>query len=583
MYSEVKPDVYRVEDCCAVYLIKYKSNAVLIDFGSGKVLDCLDELGIRNISAVFITVPQRNHCQGLHLLTDDVPVYFPEGTVELIKKRRPVPGNPVINNLFPGVYELPWSIPSYNEMPEKYVFGSFTITPLQVGGFTELQTVYMLDLAETRFCFCGDALAAPGRIHAAYNFEHLHHTGTGQYRGAEALRLIRMERPRLLLPSHGEIIDKDIYGALSRTMRALTELAEVYETNCPGVPASVRIPARPGKFQQLSEHIYMRGNSYLLVSDKHEALLIDFWAMQKDVMDEFISDFQDEFPGYKITCILISHYHFDHWLGITELRDIFPLKTGCCKFMADALENPPAYKRPFQGWPGIKIDMQFEDGEKFSWNEYELTAYEFPGQTDLHSGYYSEIDDRKVFFTGDNFYPAQQWGGTGGLSSLNGGSLINGWPRSIKLMLKLNPDWVLASHTHPFMFNVEDYSSRLNWVDKTVETMKMLSDEDEFELCFNQQLLITYPYSQLKKTDLTVEFTALNPTGKTMNVKVVPVVPEGVEVYQKESSLSIEPFSRKSTAFTFTCSLDSNETAMVTFDLTRNGKYLGQAAECFFC
>ena len=583
MYIEVGPDIYRIDDRCISYLIKDENNAVIIDFGSGKVLDCLNELGINNISAVFITVPQRNHCQGLHLLPDGVPVYFPDGTRDLINSHRPKAGNPVINNLFPGVYELPWDVPEYNDMPVNYIFGKFKITPMQIGGFTELQTVYMLDFDNDRLCFCGDSIAAPGKIHAAYNFEHMHHTGTGQYRGVEALRRIRMERPDVLLPAHGKIIDKNIYDTLSQTIKALTELAEVYETNCPGVPASVRIPVQTGKFQRLSEHIFMRGNSYLVISETKEVLLVDFFAERKDQINEFLRDFNDIFPEHEITCILISHYHYDHWLGINELRDIFKIKTGCCEFMVDSLQNPPAYKRPFQNWPGIKIDMQLKDMQDFIWNEYEFTAYEFSGQTNFHSGYYSQIDGKKVFFTGDNFYPVQQWGGTGGLSSLNGGDLINGWPRSIKLMLKINPDWVLASHSQPFMFSIEDFKARLLWVDDAIETMKNISDEEYFQLCFNQQLFTTYPYSQLKKNKIKVTFTAVNPTDRTINIKVKPIIMSGIEVIEKESSLNIKAFTQKSQIFNFVCSLKHDETAMVAFDITRDSKYLGQIAECFFC
>jgi len=583
MYSEITPDIYRIDDCCISYMIKDKNNAIIIDFGSGKIFDCLSELGIDNISAVFITVPQRNHCQGLHLLPDDVPIYFPEGTSELIERRCPKAGNPVINDLFPGVYELPWNVPKYNDMPAKYTFGKFTIIPMQVGGFTELQTAYMLDFNNSRFCFCGDALAAPGKIHAAYNFEHMHHTGTGQYRGVEALRLIRIERPELLLPSHGEIINGDIYAVLSQTMKVLTELAEVYETNCPGVPTSKLIPVQVGKFKRLSKNIYMRGNSYLIISKTREVMLIDFYAADKNFINEFISDFKETFPNHKVSCILISHYHYDHWYGINEMRDIFPIKTGCCKFMADSLSNPTAYQRPFQNWPGIKIDMQFKDGQNFDWNEYNLTAYEFPGQTNFHSGYSSQIDGKKVFFTGDNFYPTQQYGGTGGLSSFNGGDLIDGWPRSIKLMLKINPDWVLASHSHPFLFNAEDFKARLNWTNSAAKAMQNISDEDDFQLCFSQQLFTTYPYSQLKNDSLQVVFTAINPTAKAMNITVKPVVPKGVKLNKEESKLNIEAFKEKATTFTFACSLKNNEVAMITFDITRDGKYLGQIAECFFC
>ena len=67
-----------------------------------------------------------------------------------------------------------------------------------------------------------------------------------------------------------------------------------------------------------------------------------------------------------------------------------------------------------------------------------------------------------------------------------------------------------------------------------------------------------------------------------MNIKVKPVVTKGIEVSEKESSLNIEPLTEKSQIFNFSCSSKYDETAMVTFDIMRNSKYLGQVTECFF-
>ncbi len=63
---------------------------------------------------------------------------------------------------------------------------------------------------------------------------------------------------------------------------------------------------------------------------------------------------------------------------------------------------------------------------------------------------------------GDNFYPPQQWGGTGGLCGFNGG-LPKLWRQSAELVLRLTPDWILASHLQPFPFRREDFEAVVAW------------------------------------------------------------------------------------------------------------------------
>ena len=571
------------KDCCRVYIIKNGSDAVLIDFGSGAVLDELPALNITKICAVYITVPQRNHCQGLSLLPHDVPVFYPEGTEEIIARFAAKTGNPVRFPLFPGAYEIPASLNNPgNHPPATMQFGDYTISPLRIGGFMECQTAYFADSVNERICFSGDAIYAPGKIHAAYNFEHMHHTGTGQYRGAEALRLLRMERPGIICPAHGEVMRDNTFESLTLTMDRLNQLAQLYETNCPGVPASQRIPCAKGEFRQVSEHIWMRNNIYVVISESGKALLVDFYEPDDEHVRQFLKAFATSFPGTAIEKILISHFHFDHWVGINELRKYADFEVACGSYLKTALENPSAFKRPFQYSPGIKVDHGYADNETFKWHEYTFEIFDFPGQTDLHSGYFAVIDGRKVFFTGDNFFPAQQWGGTGGLSSFNGGDPENGWRRSIKLLLRLEPEWVLASHTHPFMFRRADFEKRLDWTYKIVDAMKAIAADEHYQLTFNQHLFKVFPYSQPSGEFFAVEFTAVNPAEKTAIFKIAPVVPSGIESINSSAEITVPPSGSASARFDFkTDEFAMKSGAMIAFDIIRNSEYLGQKTECF--
>jgi len=580
----ITENIYCFEkDCCRVYIIKSGSEAVLIDFGSGCVLDELSALDITDIRAVYITVPQRSHCQGLSRLPQDVPVYFPEGTEDIIERFAVRHGDPVRFPLFPGVYEIPASLSNPGNLPPvRMQFGDYVISPLRIGGFMECQTAYFADSANGRICFSGDAIYAPGKIHAAYNFEHMHHTGTGQYRGVEALRLLRMERPDILCPAHGEVMRGNTFESLTLTMERLNQLAQFYETNCPEVPASQRIPCAKGCFQQVSEHIWMRGNIYVVISESKKALLVDFYEPDDEHIRQFLKEFEACFPGVAIERILISHFHFDHWAGISELRKYADCETVCSNYLKPALENPTAFKRPFQYFPGISVDRGYADNQTFRWREYTFEVFEFPGQTDFHAGYFAVIDGRKVFFSGDNFYPAQQWGGTGGFSSFNGGDPENGWRRSIKLLLRLEPEWVLASHMHPFMFRRADFERRLDWTYEMVDAMKEIAADEHYQLTFNQHIFKVFPYSQPAAELFSVEFTVTNPAETVADLNITPVVPDGIEAVNKSAKITVPPSGKNSVQFDFKADKTVMKSGgMITFDIVRNREYLGQKTECF--
>src|SRR6185312_6272464 len=61
----VAANVDLVRDTCNVYAIRSGRDAVLIDFGSGLVLDRLDELGVDRVTDVLVTHHHRDQVQGL--------------------------------------------------------------------------------------------------------------------------------------------------------------------------------------------------------------------------------------------------------------------------------------------------------------------------------------------------------------------------------------------------------------------------------------------------------------------------------------------------------------------------------------
>ena len=70
--------LYRFEDTCAVYVVRDGSSCVLIDFGSGKILDHLRELGISKVDWILHTHHHRDQCQGDHKAVErGIPIAVP--------------------------------------------------------------------------------------------------------------------------------------------------------------------------------------------------------------------------------------------------------------------------------------------------------------------------------------------------------------------------------------------------------------------------------------------------------------------------------------------------------------------------
>ena len=79
---QLSPSLYRVDDICNVYLIKRGERAILIDSGSGLVLESLAALGIKRVEWVLQTHFHRDQCDGTQRLADTgARVAVPRGEV----------------------------------------------------------------------------------------------------------------------------------------------------------------------------------------------------------------------------------------------------------------------------------------------------------------------------------------------------------------------------------------------------------------------------------------------------------------------------------------------------------------------
>ena len=77
-FDSISANVFLFRDTCNAYVIRTGSSCVLIDFGSGRVLTALAELGIDRVEALLHTHHHRDQAQGdAEAVEAGIPIFVP--------------------------------------------------------------------------------------------------------------------------------------------------------------------------------------------------------------------------------------------------------------------------------------------------------------------------------------------------------------------------------------------------------------------------------------------------------------------------------------------------------------------------
>lgn len=63
-FHQLSENLWLFEDTCNVYVVRDGEHCVLIDFGSGQVLEVLSQIGVKRVDWIFHTHYHRDQCQG---------------------------------------------------------------------------------------------------------------------------------------------------------------------------------------------------------------------------------------------------------------------------------------------------------------------------------------------------------------------------------------------------------------------------------------------------------------------------------------------------------------------------------------
>jgi glyoxylase-like metal-dependent hydrolase (beta-lactamase superfamily II) len=502
-WIEIIPGVLRSAGLPAGYALLSGERALLIDAPAG--MAGLGARRIRKIDGVLLTHHHRDTCAAVEqLLREGIPVRAPKESAAWLtpknvenywKESLPLRNSRTAYLVVPvGFASSPPQPPlpkggqgGYSEGGAWEVRGidcslqdaqtidwqGWNIRVLRTPGHSPDHVAFVVYSGQggKRLLFCGDAFAAPGRIWTPYTTDWDHWTDAGLRPAAQSLRKLAAENADLLLPAHGRVVETGVQEALKKTEAAVSEMAflksfERFTKQRLGNAPHYRFLAREQAesngskpWTQVSEHLFLTGNTYVLKSRDNALLIVDPWGEQSARQ---IAKLQRDRSLGPVEVVWFSHAHYDHYDGIYYLPGREKFETWTLDKVATPITEPYLLRAPFLDARPVKIDRRFPEGATASWHEYRFRFHYLPGQSEFTMGVETVIDGKRCLFTADNWFHQDMFSGSGGWMGLN-----RSWPgyyeASARKVLELAPEWVLAEHGGPFEFNAEDFRRRVEW------------------------------------------------------------------------------------------------------------------------
>jgi acetyl esterase/lipase/glyoxylase-like metal-dependent hydrolase (beta-lactamase superfamily II) len=454
-------------------------------------------------------------------------------------------------------------------------------------GYTRGAVSYVADIDGIKYAFVGDTIYGDGHLLDLYSLQDaitdVKIRGYHGYAGRigeliASLRAISALEPDLLIPARGPVIREPqvaitrLIGRLQAAYRnylsisaghyyfkgsydPLAERALGTPHNVPWQPFATTIEDNPPSWMVPIQ------NSRLLLSDSGAGWLIDCGS--QTIIDE-IKKVRDTGRLTSIEGLFITHYHDDHTDKIRELRAVFPCPVYVTPLVEDVLKHPHAYRLPAMTDQAIADLTVVPDRHTRRWREFQLTFYDYPGQTLYHDALLVEHDNgEKLFFLGDSFTPS----GIDDYCLLNRNLMHegDGYLYCLDVLETLPADCLLINeHVGPaFRFDAPQLAHMRNVLTQRKKLLTDLFPWDEANYGIDERWARIYPYGQAARPGQTVEMEVriLNHSDRAHEYTVTPHVPGGFRVQPDQTRVTIDP--RKEAAVVFQVTVPSSATAPV--------------------
>jgi glyoxylase-like metal-dependent hydrolase (beta-lactamase superfamily II) len=592
-FQPVAPGVSRFGDTCNVYVLRSGRDAVLVDFGSGAVLDHLDELDVDGVTDVLVTHHHRDQVQGLARAVEaGARVWVPPVERDLIEgidrrwETRQIDND---YDLRQDRFSLLVGVPVTGVVAEYRTtrYGDHDVYTLPTPGHTAGSVTYLVEIDGRRLAFSGDLAHGDGRVWSLAATQW-------SYSGVEGLAatnfscgVLARHEPHVLLPSHGDPVEKPA-NALERIREGVEELARLRLDPPWRFDHMFRQP-----WEAITPHLLRNrssfANSYALMSESGGAILIDFgydvstglvpstdrtarrpllWSLDVLKRDHGVE---------RIEAVIATHFHDDHVAGLNLLREVEGTEVWAPANVAPILEEPSRHDLPCLWFEPIHVDRVLELDARVAWQEYELTAYALPGHTLYAAAIGFEVDGKRVLATGDQ----QTTGAERGILNYQYRNRfrIDDFVDSAELYRRLRPDLIVSGHW-PVQKVDEGYLDQLyaDAVRLAELHRELLPQEVDFGAEGVGARIEPYRSAAAPGRTVELEVAVRNPFDRPAVASVRLVVPPGWHAPAPEEA-ALEPTGDAVLRFAVVTGGEPVRRARVAADVTVDGTPFGQLAE----
>ncbi|MBN2046995.1 MAG: MBL fold metallo-hydrolase [Anaerolineaceae bacterium] len=589
--EKLSDHLYLFRDTCNVYVLREEEEALLIDFGSGEVLDHLSAIGVERVSDVLITHHHRDQTQGLaRAAARGIRIWVPHQEQDLIARvDQHWQARNVLNNynVRQDRFSLLESVPTAGTLKDYAVFDwrGWALQVIPTPGHTTGSISLLVEFDGARRGFTGDLIYAPGKVWSLSATQWTYNGAEGIPASIASLLDLKDRAVDQFLPSHGDVI-APVGDAVDLTVANLWALLNARQQN----PRLFQLRETP--YERVTEHVLRHrasmANTYVLRSESGKAMIFDFGydfitgipagtdrASRRPWLYT-IPMLKKTFGVEKIDVVLPTHYHDDHVAGINLLRDVEGARHWAPENFAQILEQPHDYDLPCLWYDPIPVDRVLPIGEPIVWEEYTLTLHALPGHTRYAVAIAFEADGERVLVTGDQYQgdEGQYWNYV-----YQNRYQIGDYLRTARLIRDLRPDLILSGHWMPLWVRPE-YLERIVTEGAALERYHRDLLPEEPDLGGEGFLARFRPYHAHVSagSELTLEVEIRNPYPQPAEASLELILPEGWDARESVKQVMVDRISFAAFQVQVPPGL-CVERARAAVDVRFGEDYFGQQAE----
>jgi glyoxylase-like metal-dependent hydrolase (beta-lactamase superfamily II) len=544
--EQLSERVFLFRDVCNVFVLVDGDAALLVDPGTGAVLDELGSIGVARADWALVTHHHRDQLLGAERLrAAGVRIAVPSREARWFERAEESWQDQAIADRYDctNLYDRPLAdvrIDRRLEDYERFRWGGLELEVLPTPGHTKGHVAYLAEVEGIAWAFTGDLIHSRGRIWTLHDLHWDYSDPDGIDAELHSVQVVRRRGLDRLAPAHGDPM-LDPAAALDELDRNLREFLGVVGGSYLG-DIGPKFAADPA-ITQVSEHLLTveqtSANFHVLLGEDGRALLFDYgfpgWlghvgSGECRFVEHSLYELERDYGVRTVDVAVATHFHDDHVAGFNYLRERYGTQVWAQDVVADVIESPAAYRLPATWRDPVPVDRRFAEGDELAWDRYSFVVKQLPGHTWYASGFFGEIDGVRTAVIGDELQLDASGELRGGGPVYPNRFRIDSFRRGLEAIASYEPERLLTGHDGARPTDAQALDGLRRWCDELDRTVHALAPpERAVGFALDPAFVAVRPYFSSVPAEtpvaLSVEVTNHEEEPARACVKLVP--PDG--------------------------------------------------------